>query len=98
MLPSNSFPWHPQIIVHTSNAYCIDFEPSGKYVATGGADGMVNIIDTDDLVCVRTLDRLEYVGRCTPCAHRFGCVARCCVARASRIPMHSTCALLSCPL
>ena len=57
------------MIVHTSNAYCIDFESTGKYVATGGADGMVNIIDTDEMVCVRTLDRLEYVhsgfGPCT---------------------------------
>ncbi len=48
-----------QLVVHTSNAFCLDFDPTGRYAATGGADGLISIIDTEELVCVRSLDRLE---------------------------------------
>lgn len=35
-----------------------------RYMATGGADAMVTIWDLNELVCVRTLDKHEYVPVC----------------------------------
>ena len=43
---------------HTAACYCIDFDPLGRYFATGSADSLVSIWSLDNLICVRTLDRL----------------------------------------
>jgi len=45
---------------HTANCICIKFDPVGKYFATGSADAIVNIWDSDELIAVRTLSRLDW--------------------------------------
>ena len=45
---------------HTSNCYCIDFDATGRYMATGGADALATLWDVNELVPVRTFRRLEY--------------------------------------
>lgn len=49
---------------HTGNIFCIEFDPTGKYFAVGSADALVSLWDVDELVCVRTFGRLEYVISC----------------------------------
>lgn len=48
-----------QIEAHTGHCYCIEFDPTGRYMATGGADAMVALWELEDLSCVRTFPRLE---------------------------------------
>jgi len=45
--------------VHSGAAYCTDFDPLGRYIATGGADAMVALLDINELACVRTFARLD---------------------------------------
>lgn len=45
---------------HTANIYCIDFDPVGRYFATGGADALVSIWSLGDFCCRRTLARLDW--------------------------------------
>eukprot|EP00842_Homolaphlyctis_polyrhiza_P001410 jgi/Hompol1/226/HPOL_000681-RA len=45
---------------HTSNAYVIDFDPSGKYFATGGADALVAIWEPDTFTCIKTISSLVW--------------------------------------
>jgi len=47
------------ILAHTGHCYCVEFDPRGRYVATGGADALVLLWDVNDLVCVRSFARLE---------------------------------------
>uniref|UniRef100_H2ZMH6 Uncharacterized protein n=1 Tax=Ciona savignyi TaxID=51511 RepID=H2ZMH6_CIOSA len=54
---------------HTANCICIKFDPSGKYFATGSADAVVNLWDTNELVCVRTLSRLDWPVRTLGFSH-----------------------------
>jgi len=42
---------------HPANCICIEFEPTGKYFATGSADALVSLWDVSELVCMRTLAR-----------------------------------------
>jgi len=35
-------------------------DPKGKYLATGGSDALISIWDTNDWICVRTLDKAEH--------------------------------------
>lgn len=32
-----------QLQSHTANCYCIEFDPTNRYFATGGADALVNV-------------------------------------------------------
>ena len=58
------FPSYPElklqyvINAHPANCICIEFDPAGKYFATGSADALVSLWDTSELICVRTLSRL----------------------------------------
>jgi len=45
---------------HPANCICIEFDPVGKHFATGSADALVSIWDTNELICIRTLSRLEW--------------------------------------
>uniref|UniRef100_F6ZML6 Uncharacterized protein n=2 Tax=Ciona intestinalis TaxID=7719 RepID=F6ZML6_CIOIN len=45
---------------HTANCICIEFDSTGKYFATGSADALVNLWDTNELICVRTFSRLDW--------------------------------------
>jgi len=42
---------------HPANCICIEFDPTGKYFATGSADALVSLWDVSELVCLRTLAR-----------------------------------------
>lgn len=42
---------------HPANCICIEFDPKGKYFATGSADALVSIWDVAELACIRTLSR-----------------------------------------
>ena len=61
--PSLLFDSYPDLkLQHTLNAHpanciCIEFDPKGKYFATGSADALVSIWDVAELACVRTLSR-----------------------------------------
>ena len=46
---------------HTANTYTIDFDPKGRYFVTGGADAHVCVFDLQEVVCVSTISRHEYV-------------------------------------
>jgi len=54
---------------HTGHCYCLDFDPLGRYLATGGADALVTIWDLDELVCIRNLARLETLIRTLSFSH-----------------------------
>jgi WD40 repeat protein len=51
-----------EIQAHTSNVYCLDFDPNGRYFALGGADALTTIWDCHDLMCIQSLAKLEYFG------------------------------------
>jgi len=44
---------------HGGQCFALDFDPRGRYLATGGADALVDIWDLSEMVCVRTIDRLD---------------------------------------
>ena len=50
-----------EIQAHTSNVYCLDFDPKGRYFALGGADALSSIWDLEQLYCIRTFGKLEFV-------------------------------------
>ncbi|XP_062620543.1 THO complex subunit 3-like, partial [Saccostrea cucullata] len=54
---------------HPANCICIEFDPKGKYFATGSADALVSIWDVAELACVRTLSRLEWPVRTLSFSH-----------------------------
>lgn len=54
-----SFEHKLSLQAHTSSAYCLQFDPLGRYLATGGADSLVQLYDLREMACVRTFDRLE---------------------------------------
>ncbi|KAJ3184433.1 hypothetical protein HDU85_001738 [Gaertneriomyces sp. JEL0708] len=45
---------------HTANIYCVEFDPKGRYFATGGADALICLWDIEELVCMRTFGKLEW--------------------------------------
>jgi len=45
---------------HTANCYCLDFDPTGRYFAVGGADALMSLWDLREFACIRTMNRLEW--------------------------------------
>ncbi|KAI8801495.1 WD40-repeat-containing domain protein [Cladochytrium replicatum] len=45
---------------HTANCYCLEFDPRGRYFATGSADAIVSLWDLEDYICLRTFGRLDW--------------------------------------
>ncbi|XP_071793248.1 THO complex subunit 3-like [Asterias amurensis] len=45
---------------HPANCICIEFDPTGKYFATGSADALASLWDVEELVCLRTFARLDW--------------------------------------
>ncbi|KNG48718.1 tho complex subunit 3 [Stemphylium lycopersici] len=41
---------------HTSACYAVSLSPSGEYLAAGGGDALVSLWDTQEWICVRTLE------------------------------------------
>ena len=56
MLPSGELKTAHRIAAHTASCYSLDFDPTGRYFATGSADALVSLWDLDELACVRTFD------------------------------------------
>jgi THO complex subunit 3 len=44
---------------HTAACLTVELSPTGKYLATGGADSIVALFDTKDWLCQRTITRLS---------------------------------------
>jgi THO complex subunit 3 len=65
--PARSRPLRSQ--GHTANCYCLQFSPSGDCFAVGGADALVSVWSMPELVCVRTLTRLEWPVRTISFSH-----------------------------
>ena len=42
---------------HTASCLTVELSPTGKYLATGGADSMIALFDTKDWLCQRTVTR-----------------------------------------
>ncbi|CEO96677.1 hypothetical protein PBRA_005281 [Plasmodiophora brassicae] len=54
---------------HTGQCYCVSFSPCYRYLATGGADAVVCLWDTEDLVCLRAHHNLELPVRTLSFSH-----------------------------
>ncbi|XP_071946995.1 THO complex subunit 3-like [Antedon mediterranea] len=54
---------------HPANCICIEFDPTGKYFATGSADALVSLWDVAELVCIRTFSRLDWPVRTISFSH-----------------------------
>ncbi|ESN92078.1 hypothetical protein HELRODRAFT_186178 [Helobdella robusta] len=57
------------IQAHPANCICIEFDPTSRYFAVGGADALVSLWDVDELVCVRTFTRLDWPVRTLSFSH-----------------------------
>ncbi|KAF2003331.1 WD40 repeat-like protein [Amniculicola lignicola CBS 123094] len=47
------------LTAHTSSCYTLSLSPSGEYLAIGGGDALVSLWDTEEWMCVRSLDLTE---------------------------------------
>ncbi|KAK3330322.1 WD40-repeat-containing domain protein [Apodospora peruviana] len=43
---------------HTASCLTAELSPTGRYLATGGADSIISLFDTKDWICQRTVTRL----------------------------------------
>lgn len=43
---------------HTASCLTADLSPTGRYLATGGADSTMALFDTQDWICQRTVTRM----------------------------------------
>jgi WD40 repeat protein len=46
---------------HVGGCVAVALDPRGRYLASGGADSIVNIFDLNDWICARTITVCEYV-------------------------------------
>lgn len=46
---------------HVGGCIAVALDPRGRYLASGGADSIVNIFDLNDWICARTITVCEYV-------------------------------------
>lgn len=46
---------------HPGTCICIEFTPSGRYFAVGSADASVSLWDLENLACVQTYNRLNFI-------------------------------------
>jgi THO complex subunit 3 len=44
---------------HTASCLTTELSPTGKYLATGGADSIISLFDTTDWICQRTVTRMQ---------------------------------------
>ncbi|XP_017491812.1 PREDICTED: THO complex subunit 3 [Rhagoletis zephyria] len=54
---------------HPATCICIEFDPTGKYFATGSADALVSLWDANELACLRVLSRLDWPVRTISFSH-----------------------------
>jgi THO complex subunit 3 len=50
----------PAFPAHTANCICLNFDPKGKYFATGSADTLTSLWSASELICIRTFGRSEW--------------------------------------
>lgn len=43
---------------HTAPCLTVELSPTGRYLATGGADSIIALFDTKDWICQRTVSRM----------------------------------------
>lgn len=43
---------------HTASCLTVELSPTGRYLATGGADSIIALFDTKDWICQRTVSRM----------------------------------------
>ncbi len=43
---------------HTASCLTAELSPTGRYLATGGADSIISLFDTKDWICQRTVSRM----------------------------------------
>ena len=46
---------------HTANCYCVEADPTGRYLAAGSADASVTLWDMKTFNCIRSFYELTYV-------------------------------------
>lgn len=46
---------------HVGGCIAVALDPRGRYLASGGADSIVNMFDLNDWICARTITICEYV-------------------------------------
>lgn len=54
---------------HPGTCICIEFDPTGKYFATGSADALVSLWDVDELACLRMFSRMDWPVRTISFSH-----------------------------
>lgn len=54
-----SFETEITLTAHTSSCFAVNMSPSGEYMAAGGGDALVSLWDTQEWICVRTLNMTE---------------------------------------
>jgi THO complex subunit 3 len=54
-----SFETEITLTAHTSSCFAVTMSPSGEYMAAGGGDALVSLWDTQEWICVRTLNMTE---------------------------------------
>ncbi|XP_059612051.1 THO complex subunit 3 [Phlebotomus argentipes] len=54
---------------HPGTCICIEFDPTGKYFATGSADALVSLWDAEELSCIRVFSRLDWPVRTISFSH-----------------------------
>lgn len=50
---------HYQLSLHTSACYCLSVDPSKRFVATAGADFLINILDATEFSTLRSIKRVD---------------------------------------
>ncbi|KAL2154081.1 hypothetical protein VTH82DRAFT_2757 [Thermothelomyces myriococcoides] len=53
---------------HTASCLTTELSPTGKYLATGGADSIIALFDTRDWICQRTISRMVGPVKCLSAA------------------------------
>jgi len=54
---------------HPGTCICIEFDPTGKYFATGSADALVSLWDINELACQRVFTRMDWPVRTISFSH-----------------------------
>eukprot|EP00941_MAST-03F_sp_MAST-3F-sp1_P004201 g4201.t1 len=78
------------LMCHTAVCFAVEFDPTGKYFATGGADATVCLWDINTMTCVRTLSRLEFAIRALSFSYDGALLASGCEDHATNISLTST--------
>ncbi|KAI9209594.1 WD40-repeat-containing domain protein [Polychytrium aggregatum] len=64
-----SFELVHSVNAHTANCYCLEFDPRGRYFATGSADAIVSLWDLEEYACLRTFSNLDWPVRTISFSH-----------------------------